>query len=75
MKQNHDIEMSKHILTVMSDLQEADPALLLAALFSSRKNQASVIPLLWNLIAHSRIGCDLNQPLNMHSKIWTKEDI
>lgn len=70
-----DDEMLRYILSVMSDLQEADPALLSAALFSSRKNQATVIPIIWYLIAKLRIGCDLNQPLTMHSKIWTKEEL
>jgi len=70
-----DEEMTSYILAVMSDLQEADPALLIAALFSSKKNQAAVIPILWSLIANQRIGCDLNEPLTMHSKIWTREDL
>lgn len=70
-----DEEMTSYILSVMSDLQEADPALLIAALFNSKKNQAAVIPILWNLIANLRIGCDLNEPLTMHSKIWTREDL
>lgn len=71
----HDNEILNHVLSVMSDLQEADPALLMAAIFSSKKNQATTIPVIWYLIAHSRIGCDLNEPLTMHSKIWTKEEI
>lgn len=70
-----DEAMLNYVLSVMSDLQEADPALLSAALFSSRKNQATVIPVIWHLVAKLRIGCDLNQPLTMHSKIWTKEEL
>lgn len=70
-----DEAMTFYILSVMSDLEEADPALLIAALFSSKKNQASAIPMVWNLIANGRIGCELNEPLTMHSKIWTREDI
>ena len=65
--------MLVHILTVLSDLQEADPSLLIAATFSDKTNQAKVIPLMWHLLANHRIGCDLAEPLNMHSKIWSIE--
>lgn len=67
--------MLNYILKIMSDLQEADPALLASALFSSQKQQAQAIPAIWYLIATSRIGCNLDKPLTMHSRIWTKEDL
>ena len=70
-----DEAMLNHTLLVMSDLQEADPALLAAAIFSSRQNQAKVIPVIWHLISTLHIGCNLNTPLTMHSKIWTREDL
>ncbi|KAF7788544.1 hypothetical protein PRUB_a1534 [Pseudoalteromonas rubra] len=70
-----DEAMLVHVLTIMSDLQEADPALLTATLFSDKKNQALVIPVIWHLIANFKIGCNLDLPLTMHSKLWTKEDI
>ena len=72
---NFEEAVKLHVLNFMSDLQEADPALLSAALFSNRLNQAKIIPVIWHLIAHNLIGCDLNERLNMHSKIWTKEDL
>lgn len=70
-----DDELKFFVLNIMSDLQEADAALLSAALYSNRMNQARVIPVIWHLIAHDLIGCDLTTNLNMHSKIWTKEDL
>ncbi|TVO31349.1 TnsA endonuclease N-terminal domain-containing protein [Vibrio algivorus] len=72
---NIEPSMIESVLSVMSDLQEADPALLSASLFSSPKNQALIIPVIWHLVANFRIGCDLSFPLTMHSTIWTKEDI
>ncbi len=65
----------EHVLTVLSDLQEADPELLLMALCSDQKNRALMIPVLWHLVAHSRIGCDMDQPLTMQSSLWSKEDV
>lgn len=70
-----DKAVTHHVLTIMSDLQEADPALLSAAIYSAKLNQAKVIPVIWHLIANGRIGCDLDLKLTMHSKIWTKEDL
>lgn len=67
--------MSEHVLTVLSDLQEADPELLLMAICSNDKNRALMIPVLWNLVAHFHIGCDLDKPLTMQSLLWSKEDV
>jgi hypothetical protein len=72
---NVESEMALHILTVLSDLQEADPDLLIAALCNTPRNKATMIPIVWHLIANFRVGCDLNVPLTMHSKIWTQEEI
>lgn len=68
-----DIEpgMKQHVLSVLSDLQESDPAMLIAALCSSKRNQAAMIPVIWHLVANFEIDCDLDLPLTMHSKIHT----
>ena len=70
-----DDAMVNHVLTIMSDLQEADPALLSYSLSSNSKNRAMMIPVIWYLISNLRIGCDLSLPLSMNSTIWTKEKI
>lgn len=70
-----DSAMVEHVLTIMSDLQEADPALLSYSLSSSPKNRAMMIPVIWYLLANFRIGCDLSLPLSMNSIIWTQEKI
>lgn len=66
-------EMETHILSVLRDLQEADPDLLLTALCSSPYNRAKMIPIIWTLIANRKIDCDLDQPLTMNNRIWVKE--
>jgi hypothetical protein len=60
----------QRILTALSDLEEADPDLLLCALYFDPMNRAQVIPMLWNLIANGEVGCDLSKPLTMRSRIW-----
>lgn len=68
-------EMVNHVLSIMSDLQEADPDFLLTVLCSSPKNKATMIPVIWHLIANFRLGCDLDRHLTMLSKIWMVEDL
>lgn len=66
-----DAEISR-VLTALSDLEQADPDLLLCALYFDPMNRARAIPLLWHLIAVGAVGCDLSQPLTMRSPIWTE---
>lgn len=65
----------ERILTVMADLEEADPEFLLFALSKEQRGRAELIPKLWHLIAMGEIGCDLDERLTMRSRIWTKADI
>lgn len=67
--------IQEHILLVLSDLQEADPELLLMALCNDERNRGLMIPAVWHLIAHGRIGCDLSNPITMQTPIWSKEDV
>lgn len=67
--------MTEHVLSVMSDLEEADPQLLLLALCSDERNRAFMIPIVWHLIANFRIGCDLDEPLTMQSALWAVEGV
>lgn len=67
-------EKAAHILQTLLDLDEADPDLLLCALCRDPMNRARMIPFLWNMIANGQIGCDLQLPLNMRSRIWPVKD-
>lgn len=67
-------EVRARILQTLWDLEEADPDLLLCALCHDASNRARLIPSLWHLIATGTIGCDLNTPLTMRSRIWPEQD-
>lgn len=66
-------ELKEQVLSVLWDLEQADPELLLYALRNDPTNRAALIPVVWNLVASGAIGCDLDQPLTMRSPIWPKE--
>lgn len=65
--------LRQHVLSVLSDLEEADPDLLLCSLCNVVEYRAEMIPVLWHLVATGAIGCDLNEPLNMRTRIWAEE--
>lgn len=67
-------EAVTEVLRILADLGEADPDLLLCALCHDPDNRARLIPVLWHLVALGTIGCDLNMPLNMRSRIWALQD-
>ena len=47
------------------------PAALVQILSSDRQPQAEWLPVLWHLIAHHRVGIDLELMLKMESPIWS----
>ncbi len=65
----------QRILTVLSDLEVADPDFLLHAIYRDQTNRARLIPTIWHLIARNYIACDLDEPLTMNSRIWCVGDI
>lgn len=67
-------ETAVEVLRILADLGEADPDLLLCAICHDLDNRARLIPVLWHLVATGSIGCDLNIPLNMRSRIWALQD-
>jgi len=73
LEQTPSSEKKIQMLQILSDLDEADPDLLLCALCNDPMNRARLIPALWHLIGIGAIGCDLNIPLTMRSRIWAKE--
>jgi len=66
--------MKDHVLRILWDLEQADADLLLYALCRDATNRALMIPVLWHMVAIGDIGCDLNVPLNMRSKLWAVRD-
>lgn len=54
----------------LTQLREATPALLLAALCKDRWNQALLLPKLWHMIGTAQVMADLTVPLTMQSSIW-----
>jgi hypothetical protein len=73
-KQVPSAEMKTMVLQTLWDLDEADPDLLLCALCHDLTNRARMIPVIWHLIATGAIGCDMNLPLTMRSRIWAEQD-
>jgi hypothetical protein len=69
-----DPALRAHVLTVLWDLNEADPDFLLHALSSLPNGRAHLIPVLWHMIAIGEIGCDLDQRLTMASRIWPMKE-
>jgi len=61
------------LLAALSVLGEAHPTSLLNAISQDRRQQAQILPTLWQLLATRQIGTDLNQPLTMQCRIWLKE--
>lgn len=63
-------QVIERVLTKLSEVEEADPNMLLSSLASDKWERAGLIPVIWHLISNFRVGADLNQPLTMASKIW-----
>jgi len=66
--------MKERILTILWDLDESDPDMLLCILCNDATNRARMIPVIWHFISTGVIGCDLNKPLTMRTIIWPLED-
>lgn len=43
---------------------------LMSSIFSDEWNQAKLLPTLWYLVGTHQVGCDLDQPITMNSKLW-----
>lgn len=64
-------EIEQWLLDRLTELVETTPRALVAGLYRDKWNQATLIPVLWRLLADRRIGFDIAQPLNMCSTIWS----
>lgn len=66
-------ESCAQLLARLRELRETSPGGLLLAVCQDETNRALLTPALWHLVGTFRIGADLHRPLNMDSRIWSKE--
>jgi hypothetical protein len=59
------------LLERLRSLGRTTPADLMLALSPDTWKQAEWLPVLWQLIAHGRVGAELEQALTMDSAIWS----
>lgn len=64
-------EMELWLLDRLAELVESTPRDLVGTLYRHKWNQATLIPVMWRLLAERRIGFDIAQTLNMRSTIWS----
>ena len=60
------------ILKTMNGLGDTNPDTLLLSLSQDSMTRAMMIPTLWQLVADYKIGADLETPLSMNCRIWSK---
>jgi len=68
--QSVDAQDVRHVLRTLSGLGITQPKTLMQTCSCERDRQARLIPVLWHLVAHGRVGIDLRKPLSMCSAIW-----
>jgi hypothetical protein len=61
------------LLGTLRELLETTPANLLREITEDRNKIAEMIPTLWQLTANFAIGINLEEPLTMRSRIWSKQ--
>lgn len=64
-------ETEEWILNLLDGLIESTPAALIELLHRDKWNQASVLPIVWKLLAQRRISFSIDEPLSMDTAIWT----
>jgi TnsA endonuclease N terminal/TnsA endonuclease C terminal len=65
-------EMEQWLIDSLRDVIESTPRDLITMLYRDKWNQASLIPVLWKLLAERRVGFDVTLPITMQSPIWSK---
>lgn len=68
------LSAADRLLSALDELGEATPESILTHLAESAARRVELIPVLWHLISVHKIGCDLETPLCMASRIWKLED-
>lgn len=64
-----EIAMRSAIFNALNILGSSTPSEVLAVIFHEPMKRAEALPILWRMIYERSIKADLNQPLNMNSKI------
>jgi hypothetical protein len=67
-------EIESWVIENLKDVIESTPRDLITMLYRDKWNQASLIPIIWRLLAERRIKFDITLPLNMQSPIWIERD-
>jgi len=62
---------NEHLLIRLREAGRTSVAELMSSLSLDVQRQAEWLPVLWHLMAHHRIGADLECELNMDSAIWS----
>jgi hypothetical protein len=65
-----DIQDQALVLSTLQQRQKMTPEALISACSHDPVRQASLIPVLWHLIAIRQIAVDLGVPVTMHSPVW-----
>ena len=60
------------LLETVADMRSATPASMLTFLSNDATQKATLLPMLWQLVANGRIGADLEHRLTMSSPIWLR---
>ncbi len=63
------------ILDALREAGESDPERLLTLIHHDPYKRAELLPTLWHLVSHGRVGADLNQPLTMRSPLWAPASV
>lgn len=64
-------EMEQWLLDRLTELVETTPRDLVESIYRDKWKQATLIPVMWRLLADRRIGFDIAQTLNMRTTIWS----
>jgi hypothetical protein len=67
-----DDAVTKLLLEALNSLGRTNPDTLLRSISEDSLTRAKMIPTLWQLVADYRIRADLEKPLTMNSRIWSK---
>lgn len=57
--------------SALASLTEATPANLLSHITNDDQQRARLLPALWRMIGLREIGADLDQPIDMNSRLWS----
>lgn len=61
------------VLETLNELRDTTPQALLLTITEDRSKIGEMIPFLWQLVANHVIGVNLEEPLTMASRIWSKQ--